>query len=246
MDFLNSNTLKGMPSCGSCSTGFAPQLSATYGVNDNGNAVFPTLYQDFAGTPTPTGWTLSQSTPAAITQNNGITINQASTLTAAGYLYNGISFSTTSTPSAQNVIAEWYAKSSSPVYTDGPVLVGTLYPSSPSLEPDGAGWALTGEVNPTGIVDYDGGALGALIPSGGVFHVLSIYQSNPGVPGSNLFWYDYGAGGSIGSYGDTPQALGLALTTGYSITTTITIDWARVRAYPPNGAMPASSVGVLT
>ena len=66
------------------SWGEAPQLSATYGQYDNGAQVF-NLYENFAGTSCPAGWTCGGSTAI----NNGATVSYSGNLvTSASYGLN--------------------------------------------------------------------------------------------------------------------------------------------------------------
>jgi DNA-binding beta-propeller fold protein YncE len=62
--------------------GEAPTLSGNYAQYDNGALVFPALYQNFAGTSTPSGWTASGS---GVTQNNGVTLTSGNILTANSF-----------------------------------------------------------------------------------------------------------------------------------------------------------------
>src|SRR5256885_8064246 len=56
--------------------GEAPNLSGTYGQNDNGANVF-TFYDNFAGTSLSVKWTVVKSSGGSVTVNNGATFTTA-------------------------------------------------------------------------------------------------------------------------------------------------------------------------
>ncbi len=62
------------------SWGESPVLSSAYAQYDNGALVFPTLYQNFAGTSTPSGWVAS-----GVTQDNGVIMTSGNILTTSNF-----------------------------------------------------------------------------------------------------------------------------------------------------------------
>ena len=105
LGFASTNLLS---SSGITGIGEAPQLSSTYAQYDNGANVFPALYQNFAGTSTPSGW---QST-GTVAQNNGI-----GAITPTGYILTNATYggnasqifdSLISTPASGNPPGYWY------------------------------------------------------------------------------------------------------------------------------------------
>ena len=214
--------------------GEAPQLSSTYAQYDNGATVFPTLYQNFAGTSVPTGWTTIGTAP---TINNGVSIS-----VAAG----GESFViTTATYSYPNIL-ESYVNS----WTSGRV----------SLEQSTLNTESTGYINSGYQSLYvDSGtpfyALFSVASGGATAQVSTSYSTSfkTGIQGTA--WtatgseYEYLNYAQIGSATDTSVSISnqyASLGTGASGTTnTWHFYWIRLRTYPPNGVMPATTFNTI-
>jgi hypothetical protein len=210
--------------------GEAPALSTTYGQYDNGASVFPTLYQNFAGGSVPSGWT-----------NNGGTIDNGFVTTAgsAAYLLTTAKYGVD-----PNQILDVYGYSSTIVsgehgglgYQDSSdengctgcqgVVVGTAYLSV----------STTNYAYETQVAAFQNGFIDTGIRASTTYHVWTIYWPSSS---SATFWADYGGKSTINS--NVPgltQTLGAA-----SLGNVIAMQWIRIRAYPPNGVLPAFSIG---
>ncbi|MDE1859941.1 MAG: hypothetical protein KGH67_05455, partial [Candidatus Micrarchaeota archaeon] len=211
-------------------TGEAPQLSGTYAQYDDGSNVFSTLYQNFAGTSTPSGWVSSGS---GITQNNGL-----STGSSFGYVVT----SSTYGPNA-NYTVEVYAKATSPNVNNSDTDAGYVLKST-SISDTAVGWILDGPNIANKVYDFtvnngwQSETDGSLTPSSGAYHVMSTYWSSTS---SATFSYDYGSTDLITTHiTSNPLSVGL-LTLG---TPSVSyVQWVRIRSYPPNGVMPSSTFG---
>jgi hypothetical protein len=207
------------------STGEAPQLSSTYGEYDDGANVFD-FYDNFAGTTINSEYTQVIPSGTTITQNNGITISTDSSATYGGLiLTNGFSNSpiqifggdvtAVSGVAAGFAIQNGNSASSGGYdfnYWSGSVAYGSM------------SGGMTGNKNPdlqisTGIME------GAWISSSSQVWYKN-YVSTAGsqtaesLPSNNILYP------SIGIYSS-------------SSSTSITYQWVRTRAYPPNGIMPS-------
>jgi len=207
--------------------GEAPQLSSTYGQYDNGNYVF-LFYDNFAGKNiNKRKWaSFTGGSGASITVNNGITINGSSSyaglITLAG-------FNPTSTIADIYVI---YASSKWPVIS---MTIGN------SASSNGYFSLLSGESYSYYFGSYSNGINGnegfrwnypAILSEGWQSSSLQIYGSN----------YTYT------SKGFTTYSLPSSVYYGFGSVATsnmgiITVQWIRVRAYPPNGVMPSIYIG---
>jgi hypothetical protein len=213
-------------------TGVQPNYSATYGQYDNGASVFPILYQNFAGTATPSGWVSS-----GVTIDNGITnipyssyivtsatfgldatqiLDFYANIPAASSIYNaGFGYVSSSGGGNAGIITAWTLNTNNPSSTDN------FYGQTDS------GTAYTGETTVVG--------LGA--------HIWSIYWPSA----SSTDWYiDYSTPASItATIPTTTQTIG-----GVNIQSTQTsptpIYWVRIRTYPPSGTMPTTTFGSVT
>jgi hypothetical protein len=203
--------------------GEAPTLSSTYGQYDNGNYVF-LFYDNFAGTSLNTSkWSsFTGSSGANITVNNGITINgdsfYAGVITLSG-------FNPTST------IADIYI-----IYAAG------NYPTISMTNGNSAGstgyfavWAPVGGWSYGSYLGlYSGSVSGyewnypAIVSESWQSSSLQIYGSNYTYTSKNFT--EYSLPSSV-YYG-----FGSVATSNNGI---ITVQWIRVRAYPPNGIMPS-------
>jgi len=206
-------------------TGEAPQLSATYGNYDDGASVFNN-YWNFAGTSLPNGWSLytGSGSGGSITVNNGITLNS----NGQGPFINSIT--TMSAPSVIDglVLANAYAEIGFGVVNGYAFAIGDF--GAGPLNEYGIGTTNSyGSV--TGWISLGGSE------TMGTKYILSGYYTNSAQLFSN---YQLILTGSI-----SPSTQNLEIG-GYSTQpATSFIQWLRVRAYPPNGIMPAISAGSI-
>ena len=210
--------------------GEAPQLSPTYGQYDNGASVFPTFYQNFAGTTCPSGWTCS-----GVTINNGISIP-----------YSSYAITTTKYGLNANQILDFYGSFPTATSTANAGLGYTLSSSAVSSSTAIQTWI---EIN---TYLWSNGYAGGLADQGSKWsytsamatgtHIWSIYWASSA---SASFYYDYGS-----AYIVTTNVYGSQLPIGgannqVSQATIGPFYWIRLRAYPPNGVMPTVSIGSI-
>ena len=212
--------------------GEAPQLSSTYGQYDNGNYVF-LFYDNFAGT------SLNGSKWVAFAGSGGVGVNNGVTAYTSAYScytictdpYSGIITAQGFNPS--ETIADMYIESVANTIPE--ISMGTgnsassgAYFSGPSI---GA--------------NYNCGSYSGGISGGGAFQ-----WSTPGIvseswQSSNLQVYaeHYSfTTKSFTNYG-LPSLVYYGFGNAYiSNSGSITVQWFRVRAYPPNGVMPSFSI----
>jgi len=213
-------------------TGEAPQLSSTYGQYDNGARVFP-VYYNFAGS-TLDG-RISPISGVTLTQNNGLSVI-VNKVEAAFYIL-------TSSSATSPFVMEAYE---------------TYYGVSVDINP-GEQWGFVIDSNTS--TSQNAGGL-----PGGTNFMVRILSNGPSpqlveggtilAAGNTYFVSQYTA---IDGFTQTPSGItatfdGIsisasttALTSGYigfyvysavANSTIATVNWLRIRAYPPNGAMP--------
>ena len=215
-------------------TGVAPQLTTTYAQYDNGANVF-TNYWNFAGTILPSPWTTIGS-GETITVNNGVTI------TSSGSAWGGI-WTGTTTYNPQAIIADFYGYVSA--FT-------TSYNTN-------FGYNNPSQTTPYTLYAIANGDLG----SGGTGYYLNNYNGSSastaslGTQSTNTFYVLSLWATSSASYGSVNYATPVSLSTDflaetsapldvYTASPTMYLQWLRTRAYPPNGTMPSTSLGILT
>jgi len=215
-------------------TGEAPQLSSTYAQYDNGANVF-TNYWNFAGTSLPSGWNTAEA--ASVTVNNGVSFTGASGgLNTAQIVYT--------TAISRPLIIDMYA------YTSG---------NNPATGVDYVN--AYGSAFSSGYMAYfqaglgaAGGGLGERVYSftNGTSTIEASNGDTPPATSYNTWTLSVGStGGAISAlinYGSTPAPVTWTDTLNYNNyyiglssiwnDKTIYIQYARVRAYPPNGNMP--------
>ncbi len=218
-------------------TGYAPQLycsskcyQSSYAQFDTGTKVF-TDYWNFAGTSTPNGWTTSTSGLI----NDGLSLSNG----------NWAQTSSTSYGINSNQIIDFYANTP---YVTACNWYGFGYYTVATA--NGLIWgddACTGShsilplVTGPNALPYSGEALNGGLPSLGNY-LLSVYW---GANGKNEYYYNYQA------YASESNTLSMpGVTTGlggiWSDANAITINYLRVRQYPPDGQMPSVDiVGLL-
>lgn len=223
MNFMPSSVISG-----SGPTGEAPQLSSSYGQYDNGASVF-TNYWNFAGTSTPTGWTVNDG--ATVVINNGITISGITT--GAAWNRGGLGYNTAMPSSyiAEACLDEISGSNNGNL---------AIFPNVPS--------GITTSSTYTTIYveeNYDGWSWQ---PSSGSMTFNGSYKSE--VINSYAIYSYYVTGNTCyeqTNYGSTtPTATGYTSTTyiGFGdYTDTQHAYWARTRAPLPGGTMPGVTFG---
>ena len=212
-----------LSSSGTSGIGEAPQLSSTYAEYDDGASVF-TNYWNFAGTTLPSGW----SGVETYTIDNGLTISGSAT----GYVYTNTDYSLT------NVVLDFYADFST-VTSSGRNSAGFINPSLTATE--ATAWNQQGTTDGTSPITYDGSAstYGTAITAGQ--YVYSVY--NPSTSTAS-FWYSYANEQTL-----TSDIYSTSMPIGFIDSGTgqpsFTVQWARVRAYPPSGVMPSVTFGAV-
>jgi hypothetical protein len=201
--------------------GEAPQLSPSYAQYDNGNTVFPSFYQDFSGTSCPSYDSGSCSGSQFPVVDNGISVAAP----AFGTSFIGYSTGAFQVPG----VLEIYGSISSS---------GTSYFSAiglASLKSSGVIYNAAGgcQMGATTALFHTG-------PPGG----NNVYSIELGTPSSNLFTligqYNYNSGPEA-TLADCPVQTDSRLELYAQNSGTVQAQWMRVRAYPPNGAMPTTS-----
>jgi hypothetical protein len=220
-----SKTANLLNKSGTVGIGEAPQLSPTYGEYDNGASVF-NFYDNFAGTTINSEWTQVIPSNALITQNNRITIstNQSSS-------YGGL------------------------ILTNGYTGIQIFEGYITAVSGIAAGLALqTGKSATSGGYDFDywsGSVAYGSMEGGMIGNKNPNLQVSIGIDGgawlssSSQVWYkNYVATtGSQTSYSLPSTVYPSIGIYQHSSSTSITYQWVRTRAYPPNGVMPTASFG---
>lgn len=210
--------------------GEAPQLSPTYAEYDNGANVFNN-YWNFAGTSLPSEFTSYASSGTTLTVDNSLTVSTGSG-SAGGIV--GISGFT-------------------------PPVISEAYITSQSGGAESGGIAQQiGNVATSGGYDFNG--WGGSVGSGSLENGMSGTQNInlqvlvPGIDGqawtssSTQYYYkNYGVSAASSTDYALPSTIyisaGVYCCSGSNL---LTIQWLRVRAYPPNGVMPSVTFGTLT
>ena len=226
--------------------GEAPQLESTsacasYGSCDNGASVFPTLYQNFAGTSQPAGWV---SSGTSVTFNNGVTISGG----PAGSLeyYNSL------INPAGNILEAFLLSSTSGgsnIYAGITVYWATATPAA-------GGSGTTFYTQSAGTMDGDYGGASLAHTTGASTGSASTQTSGSSTVGadtlfgnswqtssSNVGYLNYGD--AITNTADIPTIASSYPTLGNEAdsSTYETYSYVRVRAYPPAGVMPTVQYG---
>ncbi|MCG2883189.1 MAG: hypothetical protein L7G81_02725 [Candidatus Nanopusillus sp.] len=210
--------------------GEAPQLSSTYGQYDNGNYVF-LFYDNFAGTSlNASKWSsFTNGTGASITINNGITINGGSSSIAYAGIITLSGFNPTST------IADIYITYANNTWPSISMTNGNSASSNGYF----ALWSGTNQsCYPGNYYQGIGGSGGytwsypAIVSESWQSSRLQIYGSNYTYTTESYVSYSLPSSVYYG-FGSVEQ----------SHNGIITVQWFRVRAYPPNGVMPSIYIG---
>ena len=242
-----------LSSSGTTGIGEAPQLSPTYAEYDDGASVF-TNYWNFAGTSLTVGTQTSGggwstyctnvdfcSETNYASQNNGLTITLPSG-------FDNYDFFWASNFSINNIF-DWY---------------GTPYTPSAHADSNGqgtnnGGWGFglgneggdTGEVPGIGM-GSDGVATTNYYLNSGPAANWAVNPPTKGV--YSVYYYSSGSSATLNYQNIVTSTIAPSKTSynigwsfGYGASSgTYDIQWARVRAYPPNGLMPSATFGAVT
>lgn len=207
--------------------GEAPQLSPTYAAYDDGSLVF-SFYDNFAGTAISAGYKLISG--ATIQQNNGLSI-------CCG-IEGGLIWSTGYAPP---FVFESDVTGISGPYPGLLLLSGTSGTSPGyALDDDAGGCSCS-----VGAGGIDSGVSGTSSP------VLSLSTGIMGgawLTSSSQLWYENYATytGSATTYTiPGTEYVGFGLINASSASASLSLQWARIRAYPPNGVAPSTSFGSM-
>jgi len=206
--------------------GEAPQLSSTYAQYDSGANVF-NFYDNFAGTTLPSPWGVSGGT---VTVNNGveiqgggISLNMGQALGSNYNIVAGAYIDETVTGSSLAVLSfggnPWQS---------GAQAIGWLAGSDYDL----GNWYY-GSAPPPVTTYYTS----SVSPTSG-FATLELYSPSSS---STTAWINYQQ--ATASYGPAGTYILWNILTGGAEAGSGTVQWARTRAYPPNGVMPSVYFG---
>ena len=208
--------------------GEAPQLSPTYAEYDNGNYVF-LFYDDFNGTSLNGSNWVSFASDGGVSVNNGVTASTGAYSCYYGCTspYSGVITAQGFNPSG--TIADMYITSAANTVPE--ISMGTGNSASSS------GY-FSGPTSGGNSGSYSGG-----ISGGGAFQ-----WSAPGIvseswQSSSLQVYAENYSFTTRSFGGSTSLVYYGFGNVYiSNYGSITVQWFRVRAYPPNGIMPSFSI----
>ncbi|MCL5420612.1 MAG: hypothetical protein M1284_02565 [Candidatus Parvarchaeota archaeon] len=197
-------------------TGEAPQLSPTYAEYDDGANVF-NVYQNFAGTICPSGWTCTSNA----TINNGLTLAGATVASTNKY--------------SPQILDVYVLSSGSDVRGEG--LVYNINGSNNAWNNNQPYWG-HGNVGST----YKGTSSNNDAPP----DYTGKYIQSLGWSGSTLYWWEnytneYTEGTSL-----SISSLYNIQLDDYPAPYDVSMQWVRARAYPPSGVMPSVTFGAVT
>jgi len=205
--------------------GEAPQLSSTYAQYDNGANVFNN-YWNFAGTTISSIWTQVVPSGTTTTQNNGITITTNSSSTYGGLIltngFTGTQILEGDVTAVSGVAAGLALQTGNSASSDGydfNYWNGSVANGSMSV-------GLNATNNPN--LQVSTGIMGGVWVSSSLQVWYKNYVATPG--NQTVYTLPSTIYPSIGIYC-------------CSGSTSITFQWLRTRAYPPNGVMPSVSFG---
>ncbi len=226
-------------------TGEAPQLSPIYAEYDDGANVFNN-YWNFAGTTLPNGWTSSiGSSSGSVTVNNGVTLASG---TGGNNGWGTINYPFTM-PASDQTIVEVYGKTASTgrqrmYLTDTATSIFGGYYSDLGFD-----YGIYGSSEITsGDLQYYWNGYNS--PSNSAFAINIPYIIQYILSGSTFYWNILNQTESTVASQSTTQP---SSTTVLSLiddddsgVTQSTYYWIRMRAYPPNGLMPGTTITVFT
>ncbi len=219
----------------SITDGEAPQLSQTYGQYDDGANVF-NFYDNFSGTTINTAvWQEINSGAGSYSQNNGITISEtaykSSTELVSVNEYSGL---------LEGLVTSQNTGS----FRGTGMEIATTLPSSGALQ-NGYRFMVSTNSEPGSYIQ---------VVNSGSGTTLSSNSAVPGVPyllgalwpetGSEIFGDNYASHVSAtnSSFSVSPYYISLYAGSDGSNYGTITFQYVRIRAIPPNGVMPSVAV----
>jgi len=237
-------------------TGVAPQWTSTYAQYDNGTAVF-NFYDNFAGTSLNTNkWTSGTSSGGTVTVNNGLTLTYNNGIGGGAWVASKYTFTQSSntiwetnfnlygTSNFSDVRVRFYIWDSAYAVSGDYnayswcYLVASKdygYFTSSNIGANIANVMLPFQTvlgtlpTPSSSKDYNALSQQILTTSGFTFNTYSFPS-----------YSSVGSATQSGSNSDTFQLVIEASDDGSSGNTVqVNVDWTRVRAYPPNGVMPA-------
>jgi hypothetical protein len=210
-------------------TGEAPELSPVYGEYDTGSFVFPTLYQNFAGSNVPSGWNAT----GPIMTNNQLQVPGSS------FCYVQTSSNYGLDPSR---VLDFYGSANTASASDTS-MIGGGYSISPPTGYGVVGFGFNGALGGAGtgdVVTSTNGSIAGNIAylTDGTNEVLTVYASSSS---SSSFQNNYIQTDTIPAGLSSPSPV-MFFSGGGDNSGTLTVYWVRLRSYPPNGLMPAVSV----
>ena len=224
-----SKTTNLLSSSGTSGIGEAPQLSPTYAEYDDGASVF-NFYDNFAGTTLSSKWTTSASGTIGIAVDNGITLTEEGT--TQGYIE--------STSSFNNEVLGFYGK----MYLNGGT--STTYCSAYFGYGNSSQYskaALTASACPSSSQAFaiGGTNVGSITTdtSNTIWEIAHSSTSSTSTLYNNYINIDSGT--DTQAYPYLLQFF-VQANSGWAFYT----QWARVRAYPPNGVMPVPTFGSVS
>ena len=235
LGFAGSNNL--LSSSGTSGIGEAPQLSSTYAEYDDGASVFSN-YWNFAGTSLPSSLT-TYGQSGATTVNNELTLTWSSSDSGL-YITSGIS--------APQIVEVLSLSSYSTTYPT--MIIGESTSTNTFIQP---GW-----LYPSYDIDYYGGYwrpeyVSSSTTRNAVSQIVGSVKKNTVY---SFVWVS--TGNEIGyqnysNFVSSSNIINTWVSTLYpyigiddSGSGSFSIQWARVRAYPPNGAMPSVTFGSVS
>ena len=227
--------------------GEAPQLSGTYAQYDNGRVVFP-YYDNFVG-PTLSGAWTTNSPSSDLTVNDGLTLGYPPTYATgvSGYVMStgtfsaGYTFDTAVTSIFDVDNIGFFNLGTYIGFGPGTYQGAFIRTACGSTYPDQ--WSyLGGEANGGGACVGPGTENGNFFSSEGVPGIYTVSL----LPGSSsIQYFNYGLGGTTQPVTtDGPSyPVSAGFVNGHG--SPISVQWARIRASPPNSVMPTAAFGVI-
>jgi hypothetical protein len=206
-------------------TGEAPQLSPAYGEYDDGANVF-TSYWNFAGTTLPSDWSSLVGIGANLTVDNGVIYQ------SPGYASGRSGIETVGSYNPENQTVDMLVQSDYTSTDLGAYGCGFENSFASTASGDYAVW--------TGQWSYE--ALSPTTPLNTNWNVLSSWTS--ATEGFAALNYTAASFGSTSGFSASTSSKLTWGGTGADLQTT-RLQWARVRADPPNGVMPTYGVSPM-
>ncbi len=209
--------------------GESPVLSSTYAQYDDGALVFPKLYQNFAGTSTPSGWVES-----GVTQNNGVTMTSGNILTTSdfGLDWTQLLEMDVNVPTATTGHLEAFGYIGSNGINGAAIDYADQAASNTFvLYEDGVGYPQNAVPTP-----YTQGSPSLYTFYFPANYVFASAQNLEGPNANAYFEFPYGSGGTASPIGMSATGTG---------NPGLFLQWARIRVFQPDGNMPLDFYGPL-